>query len=82
MSALRLRCTFNTLKISPGLFLAWTPGPSLLSFCAVNLPNMLTLSRIPILFGIAGLLYLPFTGASSLAFLLFVVGALTDWAGG
>ena len=82
MSALRSRCTFNALKISRVLFLAWTPGPSLLSFCAVNLPNMLTLSRIPILFGIAGLLYLPFTGASSLAFLLFVVGALTDWADG
>ncbi len=49
---------------------------------AVNLPNLLTLSRIPILFGIVALLYLPFTGASTLAFLLFVVGALTDWADG
>lgn len=48
----------------------------------MNLPNLLTLSRIPILFGIVGLLYLPFTGASSLAFVLFVVGALTDWADG
>jgi CDP-diacylglycerol--glycerol-3-phosphate 3-phosphatidyltransferase len=48
----------------------------------VNLPNMLTLSRIPILFGIVALLYAPFTGASSLAFLLFVIGALTDWADG
>ena len=48
----------------------------------VNLPNLLTLSRIPILFGIVGLLYAPFTGASTLAFLLFVIGALTDWADG
>ena len=48
----------------------------------MNLPNLLTLSRIPILFGIVGLLYLPFTGASTLAFVLFVVGALTDWADG
>jgi CDP-diacylglycerol--glycerol-3-phosphate 3-phosphatidyltransferase len=48
----------------------------------VNLPNLLTLSRIPILFGIVALLYLPFTGASTLAFLLFVIGALTDWADG
>lgn len=52
------------------------------AFSIVNLPNILTLSRIPILFGIAGLLYLPFTGANTLAFLLFVLGALTDWADG
>lgn len=48
----------------------------------MNLPNLLTLSRIPILFGIVGFLYLPFIGASSVAFLLFVIGALTDWADG
>lgn len=48
----------------------------------MNLPNLLTLSRIPILFGIVGFLYLPFTGASTLAFILFVIGALTDWADG
>ncbi|MGB1127471.1 MAG: CDP-diacylglycerol--glycerol-3-phosphate 3-phosphatidyltransferase [Opitutales bacterium] len=48
----------------------------------MNLPNLLTLSRIPILFGIVALLYLTFTGASTLAFILFVLGALTDWADG
>lgn len=48
----------------------------------MNLPNLLTLSRIPILFGIVLLLYLPFAGASSLALVLFVLGALTDWADG
>lgn len=48
----------------------------------MNLPNLLTLSRIPILFGIVALLYLPFQGASTLAFVLFVLGALTDWADG
>tara|TARA_B100001027_G_scaffold159529_1_gene112589 strand:- start:1580 stop:2176 length:597 start_codon:yes stop_codon:yes gene_type:complete len=48
----------------------------------VNLPNLLTLSRIPILFGVVGFLYLPFLGASSLAFVLFIIGALTDWADG
>ena len=48
----------------------------------MNLPNLLTLSRIPILFGVVGFLYLDFTGASSLAFVLFIVGALTDWADG
>lgn len=48
----------------------------------MNLPNLLTLSRIPILFGIVAFLYLPFTGASTVAFILFVIGALTDWADG
>ncbi|ADE54211.1 CDP-diacylglycerol--glycerol-3-phosphate 3-phosphatidyltransferase [Coraliomargarita akajimensis] len=48
----------------------------------MNLPNILTLSRIPILFLIVGFLYAPFTGASTIAFILFVIGALTDWADG
>ncbi|MDQ8192833.1 CDP-diacylglycerol--glycerol-3-phosphate 3-phosphatidyltransferase [Coraliomargarita sp. SDUM461004] len=48
----------------------------------MNLPNLLTLSRIPILFGIVGFLYAPFTGASTVAFVLFIIGALTDWADG
>ena len=48
----------------------------------MNLPNVLTLSRIQILFGIVAFLYAPFTGASTIAFVLFVVGALTDWADG
>ena len=48
----------------------------------MNLPNLLTLSRIPILFWVVGFLYLPFPGASSLAFVLFIIGALTDWADG
>ena len=52
------------------------------SIADVNPANLLTLSRIPILFGVVGFLYLPFTGASSLAFVLFLVGALTDWADG
>lgn len=48
----------------------------------MNLPNILTLSRIPILFAIVAFLYLPFSGASTIAFILFVIGALTDWADG
>ena len=48
----------------------------------MNLPNLLTLSRIPILFGVVGSLYMPFAGSSSLAFVLFIIGALTDWADG
>ncbi len=48
----------------------------------MNLPNLLTLSRIPILFGIVALLYIPWSGTSTAAFLLFLIGALTDWADG
>lgn len=48
----------------------------------MNLPNLLTLSRIPILFGVVGLLYLPVTGAATAAFILFIIGAITDWADG
>ncbi|MGJ8638948.1 MAG: CDP-diacylglycerol--glycerol-3-phosphate 3-phosphatidyltransferase [Opitutaceae bacterium] len=52
------------------------------TFDRVNLPNLLTLSRIPILFAVVIFLYAPFTGASTVAFILFVIGALTDWADG
>ena len=48
----------------------------------MNLPNLLTLSRIPILFGVVALLYLPLRGAATAAFILFVIGALSDWADG
>ena len=52
------------------------------TFSKVNLPNILTLSRIPIIFGVVGLLHMPLKGASSAAFILFVLGAITDWADG
>ena len=48
----------------------------------MNLPNIITLSRIPILFGVVTLLSVQFPGARSCAFLLFVAGALSDWADG
>ena len=48
----------------------------------MNLPNLLTLSRIPIIFAVVALLYLPVAGASTAAFVLFVIGAITDWADG
>jgi CDP-diacylglycerol--glycerol-3-phosphate 3-phosphatidyltransferase len=64
------------------VFYASTLRQPYASYRVVNLPNLLTLSRIPILFGIVAFLYLPFTGASTIAFVLFVIGALTDWADG
>lgn len=52
------------------------------SIGAVNIPNLLTFSRIPILFIITGLLHLSWAWTSTAAFLFFVIGALTDWADG
>ncbi len=48
----------------------------------MNLPNLLTLSRIPILFVIVGLLYLPLPGARVLAAIFFALGAFTDYLDG
>jgi CDP-diacylglycerol--glycerol-3-phosphate 3-phosphatidyltransferase len=48
----------------------------------VNLPNLLTLSRIPFLFAIVGLLYVPLPGARTLAVVFFTIGALTDYFDG
>ncbi len=48
----------------------------------MNFPNLLTLSRVPFLFVIAALLGASWTGAAMLAFILFVVAAITDWADG
>lgn len=48
----------------------------------MNLPNLITLSRIPMMFIIVGLMYCQFTGAASLAFWLFIASAIGDWADG
>jgi CDP-diacylglycerol--glycerol-3-phosphate 3-phosphatidyltransferase len=47
-----------------------------------NLPNILTLSRIPLMFVIVGLIYLDWTGAATLAFWLFIAAAISDWLDG
>jgi CDP-diacylglycerol--glycerol-3-phosphate 3-phosphatidyltransferase len=48
----------------------------------MNLPNLLTLSRIPLTFVIVLLIYSRWPGAATLAFVLFVVCGLTDWLDG
>lgn len=52
-----------------------------------NLPNLLTLSRIPLMFVIVGLMWVDnemagWTGAATLAFWLFIAAAITDWLDG
>lgn len=48
----------------------------------MNLPNTITLSRIPLMFVIVGLMYCTFPGAATLAFVLFILAAVGDWYDG
>jgi CDP-diacylglycerol--glycerol-3-phosphate 3-phosphatidyltransferase len=48
----------------------------------MNLPNILTLSRIPLMFIIVWLMFQTWLGAASLAFWLFIAGAVSDWLDG
>lgn len=57
----------------------WFPA---FSFVAMNLPNQITLSRIPLMFVIVWLMFQSWLGARSLAFLLFIAGAVSDWLDG
>lgn len=53
-----------------------------MSKLALNVPNIISLSRIPVLFVIVGLLYIPIRGAATGALILFILGAATDWLDG
>ncbi|MBI5768824.1 MAG: CDP-diacylglycerol--glycerol-3-phosphate 3-phosphatidyltransferase [Verrucomicrobia bacterium] len=48
----------------------------------MSLPNLLTISRVPLMFAVVGLMYADFDWAATLAFWLFIVAALTDWLDG
>ena len=48
----------------------------------MTLPNILTLSRLPLMFIVVALMYSDFAYAATLAFWLFIVAALTDWLDG
>ena len=48
----------------------------------MNLPNLITLSRVPLMFVIVGLMYSERLGAPSLAFWLFIACAIGDWLDG
>ena len=48
----------------------------------MNLPNLITLSRIPTMFVIVGLMYCNRWGAATLAFWLFIASAVGDWLDG
>ncbi|MDC0976455.1 CDP-diacylglycerol--glycerol-3-phosphate 3-phosphatidyltransferase [bacterium] len=46
------------------------------------MPNILTVSRVPMLFVVVGLMYSEWSGAATWAFWLFIGAALTDWLDG
>lgn len=48
----------------------------------MNLPNIITLSRVPLMFVLAWLMYQPWTGAATIAFWLFIACAVGDWLDG
>lgn len=52
------------------------------SFRPMSLPNLLTLSRVPLMFVVIGLMYADNAWAPTLAFWLFIAAALTDWLDG
>ncbi|GAB5561145.1 MAG: CDP-diacylglycerol--glycerol-3-phosphate 3-phosphatidyltransferase [Synoicihabitans sp.] len=47
-----------------------------------NLPNILTISRVPMLFIVVGLMFSDRSYAATGAFWLFIIAALTDWLDG
>ncbi|GAB1488046.1 CDP-diacylglycerol--glycerol-3-phosphate 3-phosphatidyltransferase [Opitutaceae bacterium] len=48
----------------------------------MNLPNIITLSRIPTMFLVAWLMYQTWLGAATLAFWIFIAAAIGDWLDG
>lgn len=48
----------------------------------MNLPNLLTISRVPLMFIVVGLMYAQFRWAATAAFWLYIAAALTDWLDG
>lgn len=48
----------------------------------MSLPNLLTISRVPLMFAVVGLMYADFPWAPTIAFWLFIAAALTDWLDG
>lgn len=48
----------------------------------LTLPNLLTISRVPMMFIVVGLMFADFANAATIAFWLYIAAALTDWFDG
>jgi CDP-diacylglycerol---glycerol-3-phosphate 3-phosphatidyltransferase len=57
-------------------------APGVVLGAGMNLPNLITLSRIPLMFVIVWLMYFTWPGAATLAFVLFIAAAMGDWYDG
>ena len=68
-------------EINPGIA-KWAARVSTRAISRMNLPNLLTMSRVPLMFVIVGLMYGKFPWAASLAFWLFIWGTISDWLDG
>jgi CDP-diacylglycerol--glycerol-3-phosphate 3-phosphatidyltransferase len=47
-----------------------------------HLPNILTISRVPLMFIVVALMFMDWRGAATVAFWLFIAAALSDWLDG
>jgi CDP-diacylglycerol--glycerol-3-phosphate 3-phosphatidyltransferase len=47
-----------------------------------HLPNILTISRVPMMFIVVALMFMSWRGAATIAFWLFIAAALSDWLDG
>ena len=72
----------NVRRICSALAFRATPACFLASLARMNLPNILTLSRVPLMFAVVGLMYSDAPWANNAAFWLFIAAALTDWLDG
>ncbi len=48
----------------------------------VNLPNLVTLTRVPMVFLIMALIWIPVPGTASAALVLYILAGVTDWLDG
>ena len=48
----------------------------------MSLPNILTLSRVPLMFVVVALMYSQFQWSATIAFWLYIIAALTGWLDG
>jgi CDP-diacylglycerol--glycerol-3-phosphate 3-phosphatidyltransferase len=48
----------------------------------MNWPNLITLSRVPALFAVVALLFVNIPGAAAAAFVVFILGGVSDWLDG
>jgi CDP-diacylglycerol--glycerol-3-phosphate 3-phosphatidyltransferase len=60
----------------------WAGGVSFSDFLRLNLPNILTISRVPAMFAIVAMMYGEFRWGATIAFWLFIAAALSDWLDG